>query len=131
MSKSLADNKALLAHILDGAALPEHLAKNRGAGLDRKAVAREIDEKLERAPLIAVCFKHSCRCGHEWQDFGFYARRTAVDVPGQARAYPTRRLDYFPHNERVSETIWQSVEEPACLNCYGGVSLLIAAGGAK
>lgn len=130
MAKSLKDSKDLLMHLVHGAALPEHLSKPRSDGLDRKVLAAKAEEQLKREPLVAICLSHKCRCGNSWASFGFYARKTLLEVPGQGRAAVTKRLDYTPHDERVTETIWQPVEEAACMNCYGGVSLLIAAGAA-
>ena len=125
MAKSLQDSKDLLMHLVHGTALPEKLAKVKAQSGDRSAIIKAAEESLSRAPLIAMCFKHTCRCGNVWTSFGFYARKVGVDLPGQARAYPTKRLDYFPHNERVNETVWQPVEEQACINCFGGATLLI------
>lgn len=118
---ALKDSKALLMNMLHGTALPDHLSKPRMEGLDRKVLAKEIDEKLRREPLMAFCYNHECRCGNQWKSFGFYGRKTTIDIPGQARATPIKPLEYTPHNEAVAETIWQTIEEPVCLNCFGGV----------
>lgn len=126
MSKKLQDSMALLDNILDGTALPEHLSKPRSEGIDRKALVREIDEKLARSPLVAVCYDHKCRCNATWKSFGFYARKCRISVPGQGDAYPTKALEYFPHNEVVVETIWQTVQEQACVKCFDRATLLVA-----
>lgn len=131
MGKSLKDSKALLMNLIHGTALPEHLAKPRTDGIDRKVIQKQVEEKLVRAPLIAVCHNHTCRCGNSWQSFGFYARRVTESIPGMADATFTKPLSYQPYDERVSETIWRPVEEQACLNCYGGASLIIAKGAAN
>jgi len=118
VSKSLSDSKALLNNLLNGSALPEHLSKPRSEGLDRKALAVKISENLRREPLIAVCFEHTCRCKRSWKSFGFYARKTQVDVPGQGRTEVTKRLPDGPQQEPVTQTFWQPVEEPVCINCF-------------
>jgi hypothetical protein len=121
----LADSKALLNNLLHGAALPEHLSKPRSEGVDRKVIATKVAEQLVRAPLVAICFSHTCRCSAAWQSFGFYARKTAVDVPGQGRTFVTKRLEYIPHDEAPVETITQPVEEQVCINCFTNVGSVI------
>ena len=118
MAAKLADSKALLNNLLNGAALPEHLSKPRSEGIDRKVLAAKVEENLRREPLIAICFDHTCRCKAQWKSFGFYARKTSIEVPGQGRTAVTKRLDYIPQQEPVSQTIWQPVEEPVCINCF-------------
>jgi hypothetical protein len=133
------DGLAIIDNIIDGKALPEHLARSRAgtilprseritakadkAATDRvyrDAVAKEAAARMNKAPLTAICFKHKCRCGQEWATFGFYARKVTQRVLGAADATFTKRLEYDPRPEAVAETEWRTVEETHCLACYGG-----------
>lgn len=132
-----ADGLAMLDNILDGKALPDHLARTRAGVILPKtrtqgetkaeearkfndAIAAEAAAKMNKAPLIAICFSHKCCCGNEWQTFGFYARSVVQRVPGAGDATFTKRIDYPPGPERVSVTEWQLKDEEACIKCYGG-----------
>jgi hypothetical protein len=131
------DGLAIIDHLIDGNALPPHLARSR-AGLVlpkhrtaketaaeearayNAAIAKTAAEKMSKAPLLAVCFKHKCKCGNSWESFGFYARKTSVRVSGEGEASFTKRLDYDPSPEKVGATEWLVADENACLRCYGG-----------
>lgn len=118
MNKKLSDSKALLMHLVHGAALPEHLSKPRMEGLDRKALRVQIEEKLARSPLFAVCFSHKCLCGAGWQSFGYYAKHAKMAVPGQGTTETIARIDYKPAGEPVVKTFWHPVEEETCISCF-------------
>lgn len=132
-----ADGLAMLDNLIDGKALPDHLARTRAGVILPKtrtqgetaaeearkfndAIAKEAAAKMNHAPLLAICFAHKCKCGAEWPTFGFYARKVSQRVPGQGDATFTKRLDYHPGPEKVGSTEWQVKEEDACLRCYGG-----------
>lgn len=129
------DDMAMLDHLLDGKALPDHLARSRvGSIVERsprmreqiaaqqareaKARAEAAANKLTLAPLVAVCYSHVCLCGASWQAFGFYARRGAIDDYRAGAAIGMKRIDYRPSAEPVTETIWQTVEEQTCISCF-------------
>jgi hypothetical protein len=131
------DGLAMLDNLLDGKALPDHLARSRAGPIlprhrtqketaaeeARKfndSIVAEAAAKMSRQPLTAVCYKHECRCGAAWTSFGFYARKVTQRVPGAADATFTKRLDYDPRPEKVAEVEWRTVAECACLACYGG-----------
>lgn len=131
------DGLAMLDNLLDGKALPDHLARSRAGVILPKhrtqgetlaeecrkfndAIASEAAAKMNHAPLIAICFNHKCGCGAEWQSFGFHARSVTQRVPGQGDATFTKRLDYDPSPEKVSSIEWQDKEESCCIDCYGG-----------
>lgn len=133
------DGLAMLDNLLDGKALPDHLARARAGvilpkhrtaaesyneELRRKndEIAKAAAEAIAQRPLLAVCFNHKCKCGNVWQSFGFYARKATQRIEGEGDATFTKRLDYDPRPERVTETEWQSVEEMACLKCFGGTA---------
>lgn len=136
-AKTLADSHALLDNILFGKALPEHLAKKTAsnAGTDsettarvfRDAVAAEVAAKMDKSPLMAICYNHHCGCGATWQSFGFFARKVKQAIAGAGAAEFTKRLDYDPAPELPSSTEWQTVEEQYCLKCFGGAVVLPAA----
>lgn len=136
-SSPFKDGLAMLDNILDGKALPDHLARSRGgailprhrtqnetdAELARKfrdTIAAEAAAKMNHAPLLAICNRHKCACGSEWESFGFYARKVTQRVPGAADATFTKRVEYNPAPEPVAEVEWRLVEESHCLACYGG-----------
>lgn len=134
------DEDAILDHLLEGKALPPHLARSRtGEVLPRtphataKAIAEEqkaandrraalVAEKMAQSPLVAICFKHLCGCGASWQAFGFFARKV-TDIPleraGQATFH--KPVSVKPVNEVITETIWQTVNEETCLSCFTAV----------
>jgi hypothetical protein len=137
MASQYKDGLAMIDNIIDGKALPEHLARTRAGQILPKsrtqaetrhdelrrandALAKEAGERINKAPLLAICFAHTCACGNSWQSFGFYARKTTMRVPGAADATFTKRLDYDPRPEPIGETEWQTVEEHACIKCFGG-----------
>lgn len=128
------DDNAMLDHLLDGKALPDHLARSRvGTIVERsprmreqiaaqqareaKARAEAAANKLSLVPLVKVCYSHQCLCGNAWQVFGFYARRGAIDDYRAGSAVGMKRIDYRPSQEPVTETIWQTVEEHTCIKC--------------
>lgn len=131
------DGLAMLDNLLDGKALPDHMARSRAGTilpkhrtaaesyneeLRRKndEIAKVATEAMERKPLLAICYNHKCKCGNVWQAFGFFARKAALRIPGEGDATFTKRLEYDPRPEPVTETEWQDVEEQACISCYGG-----------
>lgn len=134
------DGLAVLDYLLDGRALPDHLARSRaGVILPKhrtaketaaeearefnKRVMEEATAKMSKAPLIAVCHNHKCACGNIWQSFGFYARSATQRIQGQGTATFMKRLDYNPAPEQPASVEWQDREEPVCVQCYGGPSV--------
>lgn len=118
------ENAAMLDNILFGTPLPDTISAKPAAN-DLKAfnddIAAQAAAKMTRSPLIAICHKHSCSaCGHKWASFQFYARKVSQDVPGQAQAFFTKRVEDKAEFERVSETHWVEVTEPHCIQCYQG-----------
>lgn len=126
---------AMLDNLIDGKALPSHLARS-AAGLIlpraksaaetlaeesarfNDAIAKEVAAKMALQPLMAICHSHKCRCGNAWQTFGFYARKVIQRIPGEADASFTKRLDYDPSPELPQSVEWQEVEETHCLACF-------------
>lgn len=158
---TLAESDAILDNLLFGSALPDTLARPKAGNVIPKGkhakalkdaetlneilkaqnaeIARKAKEKLENAPLIAVCLNHSCKCGNKWQSFGFFARKVTEKIEGEGDATFTRRCEPVP-GERAIETNWLSSPEDTCLSCcyapnpgipqaptrVGGVSMLNA-----
>lgn len=137
MSQKLSDSHAMLDCLLDGKALPDHLARSKAGVILPKArtqgqtdaelarafndaIAKEVAAKMNLQPLIAINHIHKCKCGNTWQAFGFYARRVKQAISGEAAATFTKRLDYDPRPETPSEVEWLEVLEQTCLSCYGG-----------
>jgi len=138
-SQSYKDSSAILDNILFGTALPDHLARVKAPShthgdnpkIDQEAAEarrfnaalnEKVAAKFTKAPLVAVNYKHTCRCGSSWATFGFFARRTETTVHNEAVATFTKRLDYNPLPiEKPTEVIWNDVNEETCLSCYMGV----------
>ena len=133
------DGLAIIDNLFEGKALPDHLARSRAGVVLPKVrtaaetaaeearkfnddIAKQAYEKMNKAPLIAVCFAHRCTCGNTWQSFGFHARRVTQRVPGAGDATFTKRLDYDPSPEKPSTIEWQDSDETCCIECYGGPS---------
>lgn len=129
------DGLAMLDNLLDGKALPDHLARARAgvilprhrtqaesysAELRRQndAIAKAASDAMNHAPLVAICFNHKCACGNHWQAFGFYARKVTQRIPGEGDATFIKRLEYPRGAEPVSATQWQDVTETECMTCF-------------
>src|SRR5205814_2922597 len=116
---------------LFGAARPPQFARPRYSDEMQEAaraeakkfndeVNRRANEKMQRAPLRAICYKHQCKCGAEWSTFGFFAREVTVSVEGQAPLTKVVALDYNPAPEVPGIVEWQELEEQNCLKCLMG-----------
>lgn len=136
-SMSVKDSDAILDHLLEGRALPGHLARSRGGSIlprsksmkegtaeqskaFRDSVSAEIAARMVLSPLMAINHKNKCGCGNEWFTFGGYYREAEVFVPGVGKTKGVRRLDYDPAPETVKITEWREEEHKVCVKCYGG-----------
>lgn len=137
--QSYKDSSAMLDYLIDGTALPEHLARSKAGQILPKfknkadlaaeearkfnaTLAAEVAAKFDKSPLVAVGHIHACKCGAEWRTFGFYARRVTTTVHLEAEATFTKPLTYDPKPERPTDVIWNNVKEESCLKCFMGGS---------
>jgi hypothetical protein len=128
------DEMALLDHILEGKALPDHMARPRAGEKVPKLrgkpgqsylqsrdfndkIAEEAAKRLKSSPLIAICYHHKCKCGNTWTSFGFFARSVELAIEREGKARTIKRLDTDPGQEPLARIEWQDSEEIACNVC--------------
>ncbi len=129
MANSYKDGIAQLAHMFQGKALPEHLARKSAIGGSQAAkdaasanakTDKALAAKLTKAPLVAVNYVHSCKCGNKWTSFGTYARMATERQDGAADVTYLKPLSYDPSPELPASITWQERQEQVCIQCYGG-----------
>lgn len=138
MATPYKDQKAILANLLLGKALPDHLAKKPGgqvvqrskhvtgedgaleARIFRDEIAKKIAAKMPHAPIVALSHFHTCTCGNQWAGSFSFAKVVTQRIEGEADLTALAAIDYIPRPEEISRTEWKEVKEPICARCYGG-----------
>jgi hypothetical protein len=132
--KTLADSMAILDNLLDGTALPKHLARHAASMVTTSSrvhaptvaeqsrawnaeQAKIIAAKLDVQPLQATCYNHQCQCGNKWQSFGFYSRKVTHSALGVAAVTVIKQVEHVA-TEKPQSTEWLPKLESHCIQCY-------------